>query len=155
SRVPRIFGPSEQLRCCAIHDPQQAAVQWTNPLSRVTRVSRWLKNVAQDLRLALAGNQKRDFHGVIEQRVSKCDAIGMKLVNPIRNYQARGLIQRGAFREQGGGVAIVTEPEEDEIEARPGAARQSKESAQLILILLPGYLGIKLCGHAEDVRGRN
>src|SRR5439155_11592200 len=102
-----------------------------------------LEDDAHDLSLLRSAHQEEHARRVVEHRDRQRDAVAPERIDPGRDGETPGLAQRLAAGEERGGVAVLPEAEQDEVEARPGAGAGPEMGPQVGLVLLrrPARLG--------------
>src|SRR4051812_30285466 len=91
--------------------------------------------------------QKTNMPRLIDQWKSKSDPPAIKFRNKIRNHFPRLFLERGRFRKEGRGVAVIADPKQNQIMAINGFAALGREAVEAILVLLRRELRIDLAPH--------
>src|SRR5438270_12647828 len=92
---------------------------------------------------------------MVQNREGESKAEGMEFFHPVRRSQARALIQSGGPGKKRGGMAVLTQAQQDQVKARRLARDGMEEFAQLIFIILGGGFRRKLGAETMDVFRRD
>src|SRR6476659_1508307 len=102
---------------------------------------------AHDLRFIGAAGEKDHMLRPVQQRVSKGDTVRLQLLDTIRYHQSLIFLQRRRVRKKGSGVAVWSEPQQDQIE--DGII--TKHPLDLLLVAFCGLIGGEFPVNAMDV----
>src|SRR5581483_1730059 len=119
----------------AIQHPDDFAVVGRDQLGReAIGIARPFERVFYRLRLLGPRHQEHYPCGVVDRRRRQGHAARLRGVNFHRNGDSLALVERRAAWEERGGVDVVAEPEQDQVEARKFALAESKARADFLLV---------------------
>src|SRR5579859_4581719 len=130
--------------------PKQSAVFRLYPLGGILSGPR-PEHSAENLRLALARNQKNHLGGMVQNWERERDAKSLKPFHPVRRHPTGNVTQRAAPWEERSGVPIIAQAQKNQIKAWPVMVVQMKKLCQLVIVVVRGGFRLQLCADAVNV----
>ena len=101
--------------------------------------------------LVRAGGEDGDLAGAVERRQGQGDAVGVQVGDPVGGYESLTLFQRRGAGEEGGGVAVVADAEEGEVQPAVGGESVGEGEG----VVVGGLLRRAFSHHAVHLRRRD
>jgi hypothetical protein len=144
--ISALCSPIAPQQACRrpIHHPEQPALCGADRLrGEPVRLVVALQYGPQRFCLVLAIDEKDHTSGVDQHRQFQRNPVAFELLNPRRKAEARLPVNGAGPREERGGMAIRSHPQQHQIEARQLLWRQPKEWPQFLFILVRRFAGIR------------